>query len=175
MSALCWEIVRTDVRAPSFGTPISQKLLRQKGSSSKVCHGVDLFRAWTDESNDSEHDFFEAQPDKNAAVYLLRMILHDWADVNCIKILKAIRASAGPSSKLLLVEDLRPYACVDTTAAMEIPGGVAPVPPPPLLPNWGHASLFGYLADLEVFTNFPISPLLEAFLANHYKYRCWYS
>lgn len=98
------------------------------------------------------------------------MILHDWPDVSCIQILKAIRASAGPSSKLLLVEDLRPYACVDTTAASEIPGGVAPVPPLPLLPNWGHASLFGYLADLEVSTNFPISHLLNAFLANRHPH-----
>jgi hypothetical protein len=36
------------------------------------------------------HDFFEEQPMKNADVYLLRWILHDWSDLYAAKILKAI-------------------------------------------------------------------------------------
>ncbi|KAF5387586.1 hypothetical protein D9757_006612 [Collybiopsis confluens] len=97
-----------------------------------------------------EHDFFKDQPEKDANVYLLRMILHDWSDANCIKILKKIHSSAGPNSKLLIIEDIRPYACVDTTAASKIPGGDVASPPAPLLPNWGHAKIFGYLVDIQM-------------------------
>lgn len=48
------------------------------------------------------HDFFETNPVKNADVYWLRYILHDWSDDYCINILSAIRSSMGPNSRILI-------------------------------------------------------------------------
>ncbi|EWC44896.1 hypothetical protein DRE_00955 [Drechslerella stenobrocha 248] len=49
-----------------------------------------------------EHDFFEENPIKNADIYWLRYILHDWSDDYCVKILDGIRAGMGPRSRLLI-------------------------------------------------------------------------
>lgn len=48
------------------------------------------------------HDFFMANPIKDAEVYWLRYILHDWSDEYCIQILSAIRKSMGPASRVLI-------------------------------------------------------------------------
>lgn len=55
-----------------------------------------------------EHDFFENQPVKAAAVYLLRWILHDWSDTYAIKILRALIPALTPNSKILICELLLP-------------------------------------------------------------------
>ncbi|ESK87498.1 hypothetical protein Moror_10910 [Moniliophthora roreri MCA 2997] len=98
----------------------------------------------------SDHDFFQDQPVRGADVYYLRMILHDWADSYCLQILKKLKAAAGSTSKLLIVDSIMSYACEDMTVAKEIPGGIGIVPPKPLLPNWGHASAFNYMADTQM-------------------------
>jgi 6-hydroxytryprostatin B O-methyltransferase len=54
------------------------------------------------------YDFFTPQPVKNADVYLLRTILHDWPDVDAIKILQGIVAAMGPSSRLLIMDMVLP-------------------------------------------------------------------
>jgi O-methyltransferase domain len=48
------------------------------------------------------HDFFDENPVKNADVYWLRYIIHDWSDEFCVKILSAIRKSMGTRSRLLI-------------------------------------------------------------------------
>jgi hypothetical protein len=48
-------------------------------------------------------DFFEAIPD-GADAYLLKHILHDWSDEDCLRILKSIHAVAGSDTKLLIVD-----------------------------------------------------------------------
>jgi hypothetical protein len=48
-------------------------------------------------------DFFEAIPD-GADAYLLKHILHDWCDEDCLRILKNIYAVAGSDTKLLIVD-----------------------------------------------------------------------
>lgn len=48
------------------------------------------------------HDFFEDNPVKNADVYWLRYIIHDWSDDYCVRILKAIKSAMGPRSRLLI-------------------------------------------------------------------------
>ncbi|KAK3686896.1 hypothetical protein LTR37_019338 [Vermiconidia calcicola] len=48
------------------------------------------------------HDFFTPQPVKNAHLYLLRRILHDFYEPDCIKIVKNIASSMGPTSRLLI-------------------------------------------------------------------------
>ncbi|RPD73781.1 S-adenosyl-L-methionine-dependent methyltransferase [Lentinus tigrinus ALCF2SS1-7] len=53
------------------------------------------------------HDFFEDNPRKEPnTIYWFRFIMHDWADDYAIKILKGIRASCHPTSKVLLGESV---------------------------------------------------------------------
>lgn len=37
-----------------------------------------------------EHDFLTPQPVKDADIYLLRWILHDWSDKYCVKVLQSL-------------------------------------------------------------------------------------
>jgi hypothetical protein len=46
--------------------------------------------------------FFESVP--RADVYLVKAILHDWADPESIAILRTIRSSASPNARLLVIE-----------------------------------------------------------------------
>jgi hypothetical protein len=48
-------------------------------------------------------DFFESIP-SGADAYLLKHILHDWSDEDCLRILTNIYAIAEPGSKLLVVD-----------------------------------------------------------------------
>jgi O-methyltransferase domain len=48
-------------------------------------------------------NFFESVPE-GADAYLLKHVLHDWSDENCLRILKNIHAAAKPATKVLLVE-----------------------------------------------------------------------
>jgi hypothetical protein len=47
-------------------------------------------------------DFFMSVPEGDA--YLLKWILHDWADTNAIKILRACRAAIEPGGRIFVVE-----------------------------------------------------------------------
>jgi O-methyltransferase domain len=47
--------------------------------------------------------FFESVP-SGADTYLLKHILHDWSDADCVRILKTIQGAAKPGAKLLVVE-----------------------------------------------------------------------
>ncbi|KAF8891394.1 S-adenosyl-L-methionine-dependent methyltransferase [Infundibulicybe gibba] len=95
------------------------------------------------------HDFLEAQPVTNAKLYFMRMILHDWSDSACIKILKNLRASATPDTELLVVEEVMSYACRDTSI-LNVPGASGNPPPEPLLANLGHAMIFEYMIDTQM-------------------------
>lgn len=48
-------------------------------------------------------DFFAAAP-KGADAYVLKHILHDWSDDDCVRILDTIRAAAAPTARVLIVE-----------------------------------------------------------------------
>ncbi|KAI9714705.1 MAG: hypothetical protein M1828_001134 [Chrysothrix sp. TS-e1954] len=52
------------------------------------------------------HDFFAAQPIKAAEVYLMKNILHNWADKNATKILRAMVPAMKDNSRILCVEFL---------------------------------------------------------------------
>ncbi|KAF8997187.1 S-adenosyl-L-methionine-dependent methyltransferase [Cyathus striatus] len=93
------------------------------------------------------HNFFELQPVVGLKhVYLLRYILHDWPDDDCIKILKSIVDVADPSAKILIVEVV---AAPCSTSSEEVPNGIqlddlkdavgyTPISPPPFIPkNFG--------------------------------------
>ncbi|EME39475.1 hypothetical protein DOTSEDRAFT_139328 [Dothistroma septosporum NZE10] len=53
-----------------------------------------------------EYDFFQTQPVKNADVYFLRWILHDWPDEDAVTILRQVALAMGPTSKMLIAERL---------------------------------------------------------------------
>ncbi|KAL9074671.1 MAG: hypothetical protein Q9157_004300 [Trypethelium eluteriae] len=54
------------------------------------------------------HDFFAPQPVKGAAVYLLRWVLHDWADGYAVEILRALVPALEPGARLCVAEVVLP-------------------------------------------------------------------
>ena len=54
------------------------------------------------------HDFFLEQPVKNAKVYFMRTVLHDWPDKQAAQILGRVRDAMGPDSILLISETMLP-------------------------------------------------------------------
>ncbi|KAL9613425.1 MAG: hypothetical protein Q9167_002023 [Letrouitia subvulpina] len=55
------------------------------------------------------HNFFEPQPVKNANVYLMRMIFHDWPDAEATTILQNILpALKTPGSRLIIMDTVLP-------------------------------------------------------------------
>lgn len=55
-----------------------------------------------------EHDFFKSQPVDKADVYLLRMILHDWADADAIIILRRLVSAMDSHSRLIIMDSVLP-------------------------------------------------------------------
>ncbi|KAJ7269517.1 S-adenosyl-L-methionine-dependent methyltransferase [Mycena rebaudengoi] len=102
------------------------------------------------------YDFFAPQPEKNATVFLLKQIMHDWSDEYCIKILTQLRAAATPDTTLLVLDSIMPLACRDPSASDPhgIPGAVPTEAPVPLLANYGAVNEMGYNADFDMFLLF---------------------
>ncbi|KAJ3513294.1 hypothetical protein NLJ89_g3022 [Agrocybe chaxingu] len=99
------------------------------------------------------HDFFTPQPHKGADVFILKQILHDWADPSCVKILTQLREAASPNTTLVLMESLMPFSCHDPGADLgrEVPGAVPKEAPAPLLANYGAVNDMGHNADMTMF------------------------
>ncbi|KAL1941917.1 hypothetical protein VTO73DRAFT_6447 [Trametes versicolor] len=87
------------------------------------------------------------------AVFLARAVAHNWPDKDVQVLLSILRRAAGPHTKLLLVDNLLPYACVDDKADIgsSSQGAVRSLVPEgsPLLPNLGRASANGYILDIS--------------------------
>ncbi|KAH6653121.1 S-adenosyl-L-methionine-dependent methyltransferase [Truncatella angustata] len=69
----------------------------------------------TDEIRDRvsfvQHSFFDPQPEKNAAVFLIRQCTHNWADRDVVKILKSLvpgLENSGPDTPLLINDIVLP-------------------------------------------------------------------
>ena len=87
-------------------------------------------------------------------MFIVRAIVHDWSDDYCVKFLSQLRAAATPTTQLIVIDNVIPYACVDSpTLEIEGAANVRPPAPAPLLPNFGAASLVTYLADIAVNTS----------------------
>ena len=80
------------------------------------------------------------------------MVLHDWVDEYCIKILRRLRDAAGPSTQLVIVDSIMSYACGDADLVEDIPGAKSSPPPAPLLANYGAAGAVAYYSDMQVST-----------------------
>lgn len=52
------------------------------------------------------HDFFDEQPVKGAELYLMKNILHNWADKNALRILKALTTAMKNGSRIICIEFL---------------------------------------------------------------------
>ncbi|XXH01905.1 hypothetical protein Hte_008267 [Hypoxylon texense] len=88
-----------------------------------------------------EHDFFQENPVKDAEVYWMRYVLHDWSDDYCIQILSQIRKAMGPKSRILIVDQVMntTLGCEELKAA-----------PEPLLANYGAYVRNSHLQDLTM-------------------------
>lgn len=91
---------------------------------------------------------------RNAAVFLLRVVLHDWPDDFARRILLHLREAATPDTKLVIADFILPLACPDdigSSGELEgIEGAESMLSPSPLLPNLGKASVNVYYMDLTV-------------------------
>lgn len=99
------------------------------------------------------HDFFTPQPVKNASVFLVRYVVHDWSDERTLVIFKHLREAAQPTTKLVIIENIIRVAGGAETEDEEvkkIPGATRPTAQPPLLPNWGKAAGGVYYYDITV-------------------------
>ncbi|KAG7451652.1 S-adenosyl-L-methionine-dependent methyltransferase [Guyanagaster necrorhizus] len=99
------------------------------------------------------HDMFTPQPDLGSAVdvFVLRGILHDWADSYAIQILGHLRAAAKPQTKLVVIDIILESPChVPDTKTIK---GCKPRPvPEPLLANMGAANTMAYSMDVMMMT-----------------------
>jgi len=95
----------------------------------------------------TDHDFFTPQPVQSAAVFLLRVITHDWPDEFVTQILLQLRHAATPQTKLILADYVLPLACEDRTEDI---GAVRTLAPPSsgLLPNLGKANANAFWLDM---------------------------
>ncbi|KJX95749.1 o-methyltransferase like protein [Zymoseptoria brevis] len=54
------------------------------------------------------HDVFEPQPDRGAALYLLRLVLHNWPDKHAIRILRALIPALKKGTRVLVMDAIMP-------------------------------------------------------------------
>jgi len=88
-----------------------------------------------------EHDFFKPNPVHGADVYWLRGILHDWSDEYCVTILKGLRESMGPNSRILICDPVMntTFGCPEMPAA-----------PKPLPANYGYHVRYCHNRDIAL-------------------------
>ena len=98
-----------------------------------------------------EHSFFDEQPVRNADIFVVRYILHNWTDQYCVKILKRLRDAALPATKLIVLEEILEYMSRDTTTMhADLPGATNPMAPLPLLPYPEASTGLTYSGDMVV-------------------------
>ncbi|KAF7349748.1 hypothetical protein MSAN_01701700 [Mycena sanguinolenta] len=73
------------------------------------------------------HDFHTTQPILNAAVFMLRWIVHDWSDDRVVKILRHLRDAAQPTTKLVVIDKILESAARVPDSGEAIPRFGAPI------------------------------------------------
>ena len=102
------------------------------------------------------HNFFSPQPIKDADIFLLRYILHDWSNKGAIGILRRLREAAIPGrTKVVVIDGVLQHACKfdrkKIRGAEDIVfegSNTKNQPPSGLLPNLGRAQARNYCLDL---------------------------
>jgi hypothetical protein len=125
----------------------------------------------------SVHDFFKPQPkydgETRAAVFLLRVVCHDWPDALARRILLQLRRAADEGTAetkptyLVIGDHILPYACTSANVSeLKIQDGTEALRGAcwPLLANLGAASANAYWMDMTVShiplrTNFRVQTL----------------
>jgi len=71
---------------------------------------------------------------KDASVFFLKHVFHDWSDAYALKILGRLRDAATSTTRLFVLDKIMPYNCNATATASEvtIPGVLQPAVSPPL-------------------------------------------
>ncbi|KAI0851309.1 putative O-methyltransferase [Daldinia vernicosa] len=87
------------------------------------------------------HDFFKPNPVKEANIYWMRHVLHDWNDEACVEILLNTAKSMGPDSRLLVA---------DITLTETIGDPYIKPAPKPLLANYGIHVHHGFALDMAM-------------------------
>ncbi|KZT30015.1 S-adenosyl-L-methionine-dependent methyltransferase [Neolentinus lepideus HHB14362 ss-1] len=102
------------------------------------------------------HDFFDPQPVKNPSAFILKQIVHDWADEYAERILRRLREAVdnGHQCMLVIIDSLVPYACRQGDSRTLIPGERPPSALQPLLPNYGPVDASPYFTDLSMWVHF---------------------
>ncbi|KAH7105014.1 S-adenosyl-L-methionine-dependent methyltransferase [Auriculariales sp. MPI-PUGE-AT-0066] len=123
--------------------PMGEKLWNEKFADALPSGRVTL----------AAHSFLEPQPVKDAAVFFLRNIMHNWPDAEATAILKHLRDAAVPATRLVLNDRIIPYATPSTgnasgQAVEKVPGVTLRAAPAPLLTNFGRASANVYGLDI---------------------------
>lgn len=67
-----------------------------------------------------DHSFFNEQP-VSADIYLLKMILHDWPDAECVRILQNLIPVLKPGAKVLLIEYIGGAGDEQTDESVDLP------------------------------------------------------
>ena len=78
--------------------PISNARIQAESLPADILGRIEFF----------EHDFFTPQPVKDADVYLLRMIIHDWADADAVRILKELTEVMKEGSRIVIMDMVLP-------------------------------------------------------------------
>lgn len=94
------------------------------------------------------HDFFAEQPVKDADVFVVRYVTHNWSDKYASRILSRLRDAAQQTTKLVIIDVVVDYMSRDTGAATGIPGAAKAQAPAPLLPYPDSAAGWTYGMDI---------------------------
>ncbi|KAG2367596.1 hypothetical protein BDR07DRAFT_1393039 [Suillus spraguei] len=149
--------------------------------------GLDAWRAQCPEMLESgqvtfyDHDFFLPQPplpssnlNRHPAVYILRVVLHDWPDSRARHVLLNLRLASSPETRLIIADHVLPLACVDDgvrsakrehqksqgkrwtldSVLAHLEGAHGTLAPAPLLPNLGKASATPFSMDIVMHITF---------------------
>lgn len=88
-----------EARGVVFDQPGTAKLAGEKIAGSKLAGRIEARGG----------DFFESVP-AGGDLYILKQILHDWEDEDCVKILRSIRRAIANEGRLAVIEYLLPTA-----------------------------------------------------------------
>jgi demethylsterigmatocystin 6-O-methyltransferase len=69
------------------------------------------------------HDMFKSYGEvmdgnQDNLVFLLKQVLHDWGDIECIRILSNVLEALGKSGRILIIESVKPLENVSLSTAM---------------------------------------------------------